>query len=251
MTRIAFTPYFEEFSLVPHTHVELTSAYYQANGQFAGHVPQEKQASLDASIRLLRHDDESGETINGGRQDYHFGAKPTPKAKSHGGLPAIDALVTQDVIDGYAAAIDEFTGENIPALLSTLPDEAGVSAFVRIDRVQGALPRTGNNQFVEVFIGVYEDAAFTRQIPTAGFVLRFESDANVQSKLPHGDVSVAAYRQANDLYDLAELVAQPDVKNAVGRMAVRVMTALKASVHHWQTFDVEAWADNFEFPEIG
>ena len=51
MTRLGFQPYFEKFVLIPHTHVEMQSAFYQATGEFAGQAARDVPEALSVTTR--------------------------------------------------------------------------------------------------------------------------------------------------------------------------------------------------------
>ena len=239
-------PYLSGLKLNLHEFVAKQSGYNQQGVQVTAFGKQRPSLSVDFDLYLGPK--------NVGRQNYTFVEKPQPATASHSGLPVYSDVMPDSVASEWEAKIGEVIDGQFPAYSDTSAESkaAGPAVYPRINRIEASLPYDRpSERYIAAIIGLYEDAAFERQILDADFVVLFVQDDFLIRELGGQEPTpeqLAKMRSEGQKYSLKDFVATKAVKDSIGLLAASVFTVLKKSVNQWSEIDVPTIMASFTIP---
>lgn len=209
-------------------------------------MERQQKPRLDVTLNLYAGPKDK--PIDLGVQQHVFIDKPQRAFPGNSGLPAMDSILPAEVVAAWLATLATVVDEKVPYFVDESAESAamGPAFYHRINLIQIDLPAgQPDKHCISVMASVYEDPEFTRQLKTSQVNLRFCSDEFVEAeftKLAQGKQPTAAemaiFRAENNLFSLAEFVAQPGIIPGIGLVATEFYTTLKTCVEQYAAIDV-------------
>lgn len=215
----------------------------------------DKQQKPKLDVTLNLYAGPKDKPIDLGTQQHVFLDKPQRPFPGNSGLPAMDAILPAEVVAAWLSTLATVVDEKVPYFVDESPESeaSGPAFYHRINLIQIDLPAgQPDKHCISVMASVYEDPEFTRQLKTSQVNLRFCSDEFVEAefaRLAQGKQPTAAemaiFRADNNLFSLAEFVAQPGIISGIGTVATEFYTTLKASVEQYAAINVATIMEQF------